>query len=85
MRQFLIESSLLSCLGGVLGIGAGIGLTLVGERVLPRFVDDFPPPVLSVQPIVAALVVSMAIGLFAGGYPAFRAARMRPIEALRAD
>ena len=44
---------------------------------------DFPPPVVSIGSIILSLSISLAIGLVAGGYPANRAARLRPIEALR--
>ena len=51
--------------------------------VLPRLVPDFPVPAVSPGSVVLALTVSLLIGLVAGGYPANRAARLRPIEALR--
>ena len=45
--------------------------------------DTFPAPVLTLWPVLVAFAVSLVIGLVAGGYPASRAARLRPIEALR--
>jgi putative ABC transport system permease protein len=45
--------------------------------------NSFPAPVLTLLPVMVAFAVSLAIGVLAGGYPASRAARMRPIEALR--
>jgi putative ABC transport system permease protein len=83
MKQFLIESAALAGIGGVLGIGFGVALVLVGERVLLKAVPNFGTPQVSVLAIGAAFAVSVVIGLLAGCYPAFRAARLRPIEALR--
>ncbi len=83
LQQFLLESTVLAGLGGTLGVLVGLGITFVGGLVLPRTVDDFPVPVVSVGSVVLALSVSLMIGLVAGGYPANRAARLRPIEALR--
>ncbi|MGQ0483357.1 MAG: ABC transporter permease [Pseudonocardia sp.] len=83
VKQFLIESTMLAAIGGVVGILIGIGLTVAGMLILPATVPDFPAPQISVPAIVLAFGVSLAIGLIAGGYPANRAARMRPIEALR--
>jgi putative ABC transport system permease protein len=83
LQQFLLESTVLAGLGGLLGVGVGLGLTSVAGFVLPRLVPDFPVPAVSVGSVVLALGVSLVIGLVAGGYPANRAARLRPIEALR--
>ena len=83
LQQFLLESTVLAGLGGLIGVLAGLGITAVGAVVLPRLVPDFPVPSVSPGSIVLALSVSLAIGLVAGGYPANRAARLRPIEALR--
>ncbi len=83
LQQFLLESTVLAGLGGTLGVLVGLGITTIGGLVLPRAVDDFPVPVVSWGSVVLALSVSLLIGLVAGGYPANRAARLRPIEALR--
>jgi putative ABC transport system permease protein len=83
LQQFLLESTVLAGLGGTLGVLVGLGITFVGGLVLPRLVPDFPVPAVSPGSVVLALTVSLLIGLVAGGYPANRAARLRPIEALR--
>jgi putative ABC transport system permease protein len=75
LTQFLIEATLLSVLGGALGVAAaliGSSFQIVGEK-----------PVIVPSSIGLALGVSIAIGLFFGGLPASRAARLRPIDALR--
>lgn len=83
LQQFLLESTVLAGLGGTLGVLVGLGISFVGGIVLPRAVPDFPAPSVSVGSVVLALTISLLIGLVAGGYPANRAARLRPIEALR--
>jgi putative ABC transport system permease protein len=83
LQQFLLESTVLAGLGGTLGVLVGLGITFLGGLVLPRLVPDFPVPAVSPGSVVLALTVSLLIGLVAGGYPANRAARLRPIEALR--
>jgi putative ABC transport system permease protein len=83
LQQFLLESTVLAGLGGMLGVAVGLGLSFVAGLVLPRLVPDFPVPTVSPGSVVLALSVSLIIGLVAGGYPANRAARLRPIEALR--
>ena len=78
LLQFLIESVFLSILGGVLGVALGWFLTWIGGQLVPDLT-------LSVtgDAVVLATVVSTAIGVFFGLYPASRAAQMRPIDALR--
>lgn len=53
--------------------------------MLPRIDADIPVPILSWSSVLVAFAVSLGIGVLAGGYPAHRAARLRPIEALRFD
>ena len=77
LGQFLVESTILSLIGGVLGVTLGFLGTLIP-------LGDFRP-VLLPSAVVAAVVVSLAIGVFFGSYPARRASRLRPIEALRRE
>jgi putative ABC transport system permease protein len=83
MKQFLIESTVLAGLGGVTGIMIGIGVVLAGEAIMPKVAPDFGAPQVSGPAVAIAFGVSLVIGLLAGGYPAWRASRLRPIEALR--
>jgi putative ABC transport system permease protein len=78
-RQFLVEASVLGMVGGVLGAGLG----LVGAWVLPHFIAN--PIAISLAATVGAIVVAIAIGVAFGVYPAGRAARLAPIDALRSE
>jgi putative ABC transport system permease protein len=75
LAQFLVEATLLSLTGGLLGVLVGV----VGSRFEIAGVE----PVLVPYSIGLAFGVSVAIGLFFGGFPASRAAALRPIDALR--
>jgi putative ABC transport system permease protein len=77
LRQFLLESILISGLGGILGIGLGV----VVAWGFGRFTDF--TMLIEGRSIVLALVVSASVGIFFGYYPAHRAAKLNPIEALR--
>jgi putative ABC transport system permease protein len=83
LGQFLLESVFLSGVGGLMGIALGVGLSLTGAAILPQLIPDFPAPVVDPVSIVMSFSISLLIGLIAGGYPANRASRLRPIEALR--
>jgi putative ABC transport system permease protein len=83
MKQFLIESTLLALAGGLVGVIFGVGIVVAGAMVIPTVAPKFGTPEVSPVAIVIAIAVSLIIGLVAGGYPAYRASRLQPIEALR--
>jgi len=77
LMQFLIEAVTLSVTGGLIGIGIGI----IGAR-LTTIVAGWPT-IISADSIFTAFIFSAGVGLFFGLYPANKAARLNPIEALR--
>ncbi len=77
MLQFLVEASMLGLMGGALGIGLGV----VGGQLLSKVIGY--PVIISVAATGLALAVSLIIGIVAGVYPAWRAAKLAPIDALR--
>ncbi|HEY4889338.1 MAG TPA: ABC transporter permease [Candidatus Dormibacteraeota bacterium] len=78
-RQFVIEAGMLTAVGGLLGVATGLAVGYVVPRAANIAVTITPLPVL------VAVGVAVAVGLIFGVYPALRAARLAPIEALRAQ
>jgi len=76
-RQFLVEASVLGTVGGVLGALLGIAL------VLPHLISN--PITVSPVAAVGAIAIAIAIGIVFGVYPAGRAAKLPPIDALRSE
>ena len=77
LLQFLVEAVVLSLFGGVIGIALGLGLAAVGGKILAV------PFILNPMLVAVAFVFSALVGVAFGYFPARRAARLDPIEALR--
>lgn len=81
MVQFLVESVVLSFLGGLIGVALGWGIAQLMGSV--QISNTTITPVVGLDSVLLATLFSMAVGLFFGIYPATRAARLQPVEALR--
>lgn len=87
ITQFLIEASVLTLTGGILGSILGVFMGQGTAALISKFVWEGSnwPSVISFETMFIALVVSVAIGVFFGLYPAHKAAKLTPVEALRTD
>jgi putative ABC transport system permease protein len=81
LLQFLVEAMVLSLLGGILG--AALGWTVASLMVQVQFSGSTITPVVGLDSVLLATMFSMVVGLFFGIYPATRASRLLPVEALR--
>ena len=73
--QFLIEAATLTGFGGLLGILVGSGIALLIKTIMPTYIPLWSP--------VVGFIVSVGLGVVFGLWPAWKAARLNPIEALR--
>ncbi len=79
LRQFLVESVVLSLTGGAIGVMLGYGFAHIAARFSQW------PPVVSPQSVMLAFGFSLVVGVFFGFYPAYKASQLDPIQALRND
>jgi ABC-type antimicrobial peptide transport system permease subunit len=77
ITQFLIEATLLTVIGGIAGVVLGVG----ASYIISKFLNT--PFVASASSILLSLGVSCVIGIVFGWYPAYKASKLQPIEALR--
>jgi putative ABC transport system permease protein len=77
LLQFLVEASVMSAVGGVIGVLFALGVSFLIGALTPV------PMSVPYSAVITAVVVSTAVGLFFGVYPASKAAKLNPIEALR--
>ncbi|MDH3530970.1 MAG: FtsX-like permease family protein, partial [Acidobacteriota bacterium] len=75
VTQFLIEAATLTSIGGIAGIGLGVIMSLLVQMILPTYIPLWAP--------IVGFVVSVGLGVVFGLWPAWKAARLDPIEALR--
>ncbi|MGN6182453.1 MAG: ABC transporter permease [Thermoanaerobaculia bacterium] len=77
VQQFLTEAMTLSGIGGAIGVALGLGIALIVRSM------ELLPTTTPLWSIMVGLIVSISIGLFFGIYPAYKAAKLDPVEALR--
>lgn len=83
LTQFLIESATLCLFGGILGVLFGLGLGFGLSALITNLAGEPFPSVISIQATITALVFSAVWGIVFGVFPAWKAAKLHPVEALR--
>jgi len=77
LLQFMVESSVMAAVGGIMGVVLATGIAYAMGRFTPL------PTSVPIRWVIAAVAISTAVGLFFGVYPAYKASKLNPIEALR--
>jgi putative ABC transport system permease protein len=80
--QFLVEALTVTCLAGIIGVAVGIGIAMAAGQLQLEEGENFQPQVHA-SSVAIAFGVSVVIGVIFGLYPAWRASRLQPVEALR--
>ena len=75
--QFLLEALMISIIGCLIGVGLGVGGAMVAEKFLPI------KALVTQNSILISFIVATGVGVFFGFYPAYKASKLEPIEALR--
>ncbi len=77
LLQFLVEAVIMTAIGGALGVGTGIGIASLMTNMIGW------PTIINTEAVLASFLFSLIVGLFFGLYPANKASKLNPIEALR--
>ena len=87
LLQFLIEAGTLTLFGGILGAVLGVFMGQGTAALIETYVwpGSNWPSIISLETIILAMTVSMSVGIFFGLYPANRASKLTPVEALRSE
>ncbi len=84
LAQFLTESAVLSLVGGLIGVGLGWGLAMLVAQIAAASGTDLPA-IITLDAILLATLFSAGVGIFFGFYPALKASRLDPVDALRSE
>jgi len=83
LSLFLVEAIIISVVGGILGVLAGVAVSSAISSLIARFIIVDMPLIIGPEVLIGGLIIALITGIAGGLYPARRAAKMRPIEALR--
>jgi len=83
LALFLVEASTISLMGGILGVAGGVMISMIANSVISRFIIVNMALIIAPEVLLGGIIVAVVTGIIGGLYPARRAAKMRPVEALR--